>query len=134
MFRKANEAIAEAADDVGIEAGVPFICECADPACQEIIRMNLDEYHEVRSDPRTFLNVPGHQASSQGWANLWCSPADLATPRGATFYPDPAEFAAAVLNEAQGDQAGGTPRAWPSSLSPQDVASVSSAVPLTATP
>jgi hypothetical protein len=70
IFRKANEAIAEVAGDTDSDEQVPFICECADPGCLEIIRMSLDEYSDVRSDPRTFLNVPGHEASSQGWGQV----------------------------------------------------------------
>ena len=30
--------------------------------------MTLAEYQLIRSDPRLFINVPGHQASAQGWA------------------------------------------------------------------
>jgi hypothetical protein len=70
IFRKANEAIADLAEDTESEETVPFICECADPGCHEIIRMSLDEYSEIRSDPRNFLNVPGHEASAQGWGQV----------------------------------------------------------------
>jgi hypothetical protein len=70
IFRKANEAIAEAADDAEVDEQVPFICECADPACTEIIRMSVEEYSEIRSDPRHFLNAPGHQGASQGWGQV----------------------------------------------------------------
>ena len=52
------------------EESVPFICECADPACVEIVQMTMKEYREIREDPRTFLNVPGHEASAQGWAQV----------------------------------------------------------------
>ena len=30
------------------------------------MRMSLDEYAEVRSHPRQFLNAPGHQAAAAG--------------------------------------------------------------------
>lgn len=70
IFRKANEGIGAVAEAQGFEEGVPFVCECADPACRELIRMGLDEYRTVRDDPRLFLNVPGHQASSQGWGQV----------------------------------------------------------------
>jgi hypothetical protein len=70
IFRKANEAIAEAAQDAEVDEHVPFICECADPACTEVIRMSAEDYSEIRSDPRHFLNVPGHEASGQGWAQV----------------------------------------------------------------
>lgn len=47
---------------------VPFLCECADPNCRELVFLTLGEYQLMRSDPRLFVNVPGHQASAHGWA------------------------------------------------------------------
>ena len=70
IFRHANEGIREGAEAEEIEGGVPFICECADPACREIVQMSVKEYREIREDPRVFLNVPGHEASAQGWAQV----------------------------------------------------------------
>ena len=70
IFRHANEGINEVAEAQKIEDSVPFICECADPACVEIVQMSMKEYAEIREDPRTFLNVPGHEASAQGWAQV----------------------------------------------------------------
>jgi hypothetical protein len=70
IFRSANEGIRDFAEAEQIEEPVPFICECADLACHEIIRMTLREYREIRQEPRLFLNVPGHEASSQGWAQV----------------------------------------------------------------
>ena len=69
-FRDANEHIGAAAGAYGIDAPVPFICECADARCSEIVRMTLEEYEEVRADSRNFLNVPGHQAAAGGAAAL----------------------------------------------------------------
>src|SRR5437763_12926521 len=66
IFRNANEGISEAADAEEIEDRVPFICECADPACREIVQLSMQEYREIRQDPRLFFNVPGHEASAQG--------------------------------------------------------------------
>jgi hypothetical protein len=70
IFRQANERIHELVEAEEIEAPMPFICECADPGCTDIIRMTLEEYSEIRQDPRLFLNVPGHQAAAQGWAQV----------------------------------------------------------------
>ena len=70
IFRQANEEIDKVAEAELLGGLTPFICECADPACQEIIFMTLAEYDDVRQDARTFLNVPGHEASSQGWAQV----------------------------------------------------------------
>lgn len=67
-FRNANERIGVAAGIYGAEMPVPFICECADPGCSEIITIGLEPYEEVRANPRHFLNVPGHEAAAQGTA------------------------------------------------------------------
>ena len=70
IFRDANEGISDAAEAAAVEEPVPFVCECADPSCREMVRMTLHEYREIREDPRTFLNVPGHEAAAQGWAQV----------------------------------------------------------------
>jgi hypothetical protein len=63
-FRHANEQIERAAERADIEL-VPFLCECADERCTEIVRLTLADYEAVRGDPRWFLNVPGHEQGSQ---------------------------------------------------------------------
>ncbi|MDX6476852.1 MAG: hypothetical protein QOH95_2363 [Gaiellaceae bacterium] len=49
---------------MGLVGRVPFICECADRACTEIVRLSLEEYEELRRHPRRFFNAPGHEALS----------------------------------------------------------------------
>jgi hypothetical protein len=51
---------------MAISGQVPFICECADERCTEIVRLSLDGYEDVRSHPRRFFNAPGHEALSVG--------------------------------------------------------------------
>lgn len=63
-FREANERINTAAGVYDVDMPVPFLCECADPTCSEIVRLELSEYEEIRADSRHFLNVPGHQAAA----------------------------------------------------------------------
>jgi hypothetical protein len=70
IVREANERISEVAEADGFEDPVPFVCECADPGCRELIQMTLQEYGAIRQDPRTFLNVPGHEVAAQGWAQV----------------------------------------------------------------
>ena len=70
IFRESNERINELAEAQQVEGPTPFICECADPGCQEIIYLTLGEYSEIRREARLFLNVSGHEASSQGWAHV----------------------------------------------------------------
>ena len=64
-FRAANERIRAAAEtlDTTIDL-VPFLCECADERCVEIVRLALREYGEVRSNPRWFVIAPGHDPSA----------------------------------------------------------------------
>ena len=69
-FRTANERIREAAEQYEITEQVPFFCECADPACREIVHLALDEYEAIRSEPRRFFNAPGHQVAAQGAADV----------------------------------------------------------------
>ena len=65
-FRDANERIRNAAEEHGVAAAVPFVCECADESCREIVQMSVEDYGEVRSNPRWFLNAPGHDAAARG--------------------------------------------------------------------
>jgi hypothetical protein len=62
IFREANERIREAAEEHGAWGEyLPVICECADPACREILRVLPEEYAAVRENPAWFLNATGHQ-------------------------------------------------------------------------
>jgi hypothetical protein len=64
-FREANEKIEAAAYKADFqERRVPFICECSDPACTEIIRLNLAEYDNLRRSPRRFFTAPGHATAA----------------------------------------------------------------------
>jgi hypothetical protein len=64
IFREANEGIEDKAVDVDAELPrVPFICECADERCTQLVPLGLPDYERVRADPRRFLHVPGHEAS-----------------------------------------------------------------------
>ena len=65
-FRSANERIAEVAIGNGMEGSLPFICECGDRACSEIVLLSIAAYESVRGNGRHFFNVPGHQAADLG--------------------------------------------------------------------
>jgi hypothetical protein len=69
-FREANEHIAERADTYGVDGLIPFICECAEESCTEIVRLTMAEYAHVRADGAHFLNEHGHVASAQGHARV----------------------------------------------------------------
>lgn len=61
-FREANERIESAADKMALVGPVPFICECSEVTCTEIVRFSIEGYEEIRDDPRLFFCAPGHQA------------------------------------------------------------------------
>ena len=70
LFREANEDIESAAMslDWDEDQRVPFICECADRSCKQILRLSLQEYEQIRANPRTFLNALGHHVAAHGAA------------------------------------------------------------------
>src|SRR5205823_5392277 len=63
-FRESNERIEEAAERYGLRGPIPFICECADPNCVQLIRLTPADYEEVRSIPTWFAVVPGHDQTA----------------------------------------------------------------------
>jgi hypothetical protein len=64
-FRDANERIRDTAVELTWPgAFVPFICECADTGCTDVLRMTLVEYEHVRADPHTFMVARGHEAGA----------------------------------------------------------------------
>ena len=70
IFREANDGIGDVADELGMTGLLPFVCECADPTCRDLVRLSLDDYQSIRSDPRLFVNVVGHEQSARGWAEV----------------------------------------------------------------
>lgn len=65
-FREANERISTIAERADVER-IPFVCECADAGCREILRLVREEYEAIRADGRRFLNAPGHEDASSAW-------------------------------------------------------------------
>lgn len=62
--RAENEAIQASVDALGLLGAIPFVCECPDKDCTEIVRLTFDEYDAIRQSPRRFFNVSGHEAAS----------------------------------------------------------------------
>ncbi len=61
VFREVNEGI-QRGQWPGDEAEpVGFRCECARLGCNLLLELQIDEYERVRSDPRQFLMIPGHE-------------------------------------------------------------------------
>ena len=59
VFRAVNEEI----DDASNGGARDYVCECADAACSETIRLKHDEYQAVRADPNRYVIVPGHEVA-----------------------------------------------------------------------
>ena len=78
MFREANErAKAWEERHDGPDSEVEFyFCECGKPDCLEKVSLREADYERVRSDPRRFLILPGHELPdvetvierNEGWA------------------------------------------------------------------
>lgn len=63
-FRQANETIQASADRFTLVRRIPFVCECPDGECAEIVELSFDEYEAIRQHPRRFFNVTGHERTS----------------------------------------------------------------------
>lgn len=66
-FRGANEQMQRAARSHHFAASqrVPFICECADPSCREIVMLSLFDYEAVRAHPNRFFLATGHEDAEE---------------------------------------------------------------------
>jgi hypothetical protein len=63
-FREANEKFKNKVVELFLtEERNPYLCECDDPSCTAIIRLTVPEYEAVRSKPRQFVVITGHDAS-----------------------------------------------------------------------
>jgi hypothetical protein len=63
--RLRNDHIAAAArlNRFDRQIAVPFICECSEHRCEELIRLTLSEFHAARAES-DYLVAPGHQVES----------------------------------------------------------------------
>ena len=60
QFEAANEHIDERRRELELAGRTPYLCECEDQGCTELIRLTRDEYAEIRSKGGQFLIAPGH--------------------------------------------------------------------------
>jgi hypothetical protein len=65
-FRDANERIEEAAAKLLDGDEAPFICECPNLDCTELIRVPFAVYAAVREHGQRFLVSPGHEICTVG--------------------------------------------------------------------
>jgi hypothetical protein len=71
-FRSANERIERAAQSHHFHASqrVPFICECADPSCREIVMLALVDYEALRAHPDRFFLAAGHEDEEETYERI----------------------------------------------------------------
>ena len=63
-FREANEKLGEKRLELGAEGRTPFLCECSDPECTELLRLTRAEYERVRSTANWFVTAVGHDCEA----------------------------------------------------------------------
>ncbi len=61
LFRVANERMADWEESHAEDSAESYFCECADPECREKVSLRRSEYESVRSNPRHFFIVVGHE-------------------------------------------------------------------------
>jgi hypothetical protein len=65
IFLDANERVAERLGELTLEDNrSPFLCECEDLRCRQMLRLSREEYEAVRSWPNRFLVTPGHPVTN----------------------------------------------------------------------
>jgi hypothetical protein len=60
LARRINEAVEYERPRNG-DSGERFVCECVRQGCTEALDLDLDEYFHVRSHPRRFIVLEGHE-------------------------------------------------------------------------
>lgn len=62
VFRQVNERLRELGEGFSLVTDqADFVCECGNTSCTERVRMTLAAYEKVRSNPKHFLVVKGHE-------------------------------------------------------------------------
>jgi hypothetical protein len=61
-FRSVNERLEKKAEELELgDSPTPYLCECEDEGCRDVVLLRHDLYEDVRAHPRRFIVVPGHQ-------------------------------------------------------------------------
>jgi hypothetical protein len=69
LFREFNERVEDMAGSFDLQGEgdsmrIGFVCECGNLDCLERLELTREVYEEVRSDPKRFVVVPGHEEMS----------------------------------------------------------------------
>ena len=60
-FRSANELIDRRRTELEIDAPSPYLCECWDPACRELVRLAPAQYSFARERDNRYVVAHGHE-------------------------------------------------------------------------
>jgi hypothetical protein len=63
-FREANEKLGDKRIELAASGRTPFLCECSDPECTELLQLSFAEYERVRSRANRFVTAVGHDAGA----------------------------------------------------------------------
>jgi hypothetical protein len=99
-IRASNETIEATAESIGVGGAIPFICECADPRCTEIVRLTMVEYENIRAIGRRFFTAPGHHRLA-----VDAGAAIVVAERDGFVVVDKIGVAAEIAEERHGEQA-----------------------------
>jgi hypothetical protein len=62
LFREVNERLRELGEGFSLVAErAEFVCECGNGSCLERIHMPLAAYEEIRTNPKRFFVIKGHE-------------------------------------------------------------------------
>jgi hypothetical protein len=61
LFREVNERIKELQGGDWGAQDIDFMCECANASCTAVLTLTPAEYEKLRSNPRRFAVLPGHE-------------------------------------------------------------------------
>jgi hypothetical protein len=61
VFRRVNEGIERGQWPGDEPQQIGFRCECARLGCNMLVELTKDEYERVRSNPRRFVMIAGHE-------------------------------------------------------------------------
>jgi hypothetical protein len=103
-FRYSNERLRRTAAHIRFELTdrVPFLYECADRDCFEIVMLSLEEYDRLRSHPSWFLLVAGHEEDESAHERI----VDAENGYAIVETIDPAGTEAAPLQPRYDDRSG----------------------------
>jgi hypothetical protein len=63
VFRAVNDEVEALESHYGTTSG-RFVCECSSIGCANTVELPLGEYERVRSLPRRYVVLPGHETDA----------------------------------------------------------------------